>query len=115
MGVISDLFSSPGKQAQQAGSASQALSQNEINQAEGYVSGAEGNERNAIASIGDNPYFGGSGGAEASNPNGNPIGQPVALDPSNTVKFGSTGVSPAPTVGTNPYSGAPNPAMRRPS
>jgi hypothetical protein len=103
-GIITDLFSSPSQQAQQAGQQAQQLSQNEINQEEAYVSNAEAQERGAIAGIGNNPYFGGSGG---SNPNGSPVGAPVALDPSDTVSFGPTGVSP--TAAANASSGGATP------
>jgi hypothetical protein len=97
VGVGSDLFSSPGKQAQQSASAVQGIDQNEINQAEAYTGQAEQNERNAIAGIGTNPYFGGTS-ATAGNPNGSPIAAPQQLNPANPAAFGPTGVvSPATT------------------
>jgi hypothetical protein len=124
---LGSLFSSPGKQAQQAGSAQQALSQNEINQAENYVNNSEQNERNAIAGLGTNPYFG-SGGSS-------PLPAPTKLNPSDVNVFGpngSTGAAPSSSGGAtlpssmppaspisspNVFSGgtAPAPNVRRPT
>jgi hypothetical protein len=54
---MSSLFSSPSKQASQAASASEAISQQDIQQAENYVNTSEGQERGAIQGLGANPYI----------------------------------------------------------
>jgi hypothetical protein len=51
------MFSSPSKQAGQAASASQGISQQTIDQAENYNAQQQGQERSAIAGLGDNPYI----------------------------------------------------------
>ncbi len=80
MGSVGDLFSSPSKQAQSAGQAQQNLAQNEINQGEQYVNNANAQTRTAIAGLGQNPFFGGSGagGTGQSLP-----AAPTPLNPSN--------------------------------
>jgi hypothetical protein len=77
---VSSLFSSPSKQAAQAASAEQGVSQQSIDQAEAYVSGQQQQERGAIQGLGDNPYF--SAAQTLS---------PTPVNPSNTVQFGSSG------------------------
>jgi hypothetical protein len=96
VGGVSDLFSSPSKQAQSAGQAQQSLAQNEINQGEDYINTANQNTRNAISGLGANPFFGGSGasGTGGSTPAAptpitsanmttvSPFGAPAAQNPS---------------------------------
>lgn len=54
---MSGLFSSPGKQAQQAGSQDMQYAEQMIAQAEQYQQQQEGQLRNAIAGLGPNPFF----------------------------------------------------------
>ena len=94
MGEVSSLFSSPSKQGSQAASASQAIGQQTIDQAENYYNNAEQNQRGAIANLGTNPYFGGSSTA-ASGSGGSPVPAPQKLNPSYTVAFSPQGAQPA--------------------
>jgi hypothetical protein len=105
LGGVADLFSSPSKQAQQAGQAQQGLAQNEINQVEGYVSNAEQQQRGAIAGLGTNPYFGSSSGT-------GPLPTPTPVNPSNTANFGPNGAAPS-TLPSGTVQPAAQPTMRR--
>lgn len=82
-----NLFSSPSKQASSAASASEAISQQDITQAEDYANQSEGQERSAIASTGPNPYFGAAADQNPSN---------YTIDPTNVATFST----PAPMSGT---------------
>lgn len=69
---MSYLFSTPGSQAGQAASGASAAAQPWVNQGVNYWTGAENNYRNAIAGLGNNPFFAAadqmSPGAYAVNP-----------------------------------------------
>jgi hypothetical protein len=54
---VSDLFSSPTKQATSAANAENGINQSDISQLEDYSNTQEQNLRTAISGTGDNPYF----------------------------------------------------------
>lgn len=85
---MGSLFSSPGKQAQQAAQATGNIDQAMIGQMEGYVDTHQQQLRDAIAGLGPNPYFGAAPGTGA-----------YKVDPANTVQAGPGALPPGLTPG----------------
>jgi hypothetical protein len=92
---MGSLFSSPQKQAQGAESTVQGIDQQDIQQVENYVAAQQGQERSAIANLGENPYFQAASTLSPSS---------YAVNPSDAVAFGSSG--PGTTLGTTSVSNA---------
>jgi hypothetical protein len=88
---MSDPFESPSKAASQAASQEQGISQQAVNQAEGYVSGQEQQLRGAISGLGPNPYF---GAAASMSPAG------YQVNPNDTQTFGQSNLPPGLEQGT---------------
>lgn len=93
---MGSLFSSPGKQAQQAAQATGNIDQAMIQQMEGYVDTHQQQLRDAIGGLGPNPYFGAAPGTAA-----------YAVNPSNTVTAGPGALPYGLTTGTPTGPGAP--------
>jgi hypothetical protein len=91
---MSSLFSSPSKTAEAAASGEQGVANNDTATAEKYVATTEGQERNAIASQGQNPYYAAAGTMSPSN---------YAVNPKDTVAF----AAPTPPGMTSNVGGVP--------
>ena len=79
---MSNLFSSPSKQAQAAATAAGNETANTVGQIENYTNQQAANLQNAVANAGPNPYF---GAAASMSPSG------YAVNPNDTITFGSAG------------------------
>lgn len=79
---LGTMFSSPGKQASQAASASDQAASQVIGQLENYTDTHQQQLRDAIAQQGPNPYFAAAGQLDP---------QAYYTNPSDTVNFGSGG------------------------
>jgi hypothetical protein len=110
VGVVSDVFSSPSKQAQSAAQNTQNADLAVADKVQQYYDTSQQNERTAIAGLGSNPYLGDTANATAGNPYGNPIGPPQPLNPYNTTSFSGGGVTPAPV--TSPSTQKSQPVRR---
>ena len=93
---MSELFSSPSKQGQQAASEDQSISTGEIKQLENYTNSQQQGLRSAIAGTGPNPYF---TAASQVSPGS------YAMSPTNTTSFAAP-PPPTQTPPPGPQSGA---------
>lgn len=100
MGTVTDLFSSPSKQAQSAAQNTQNADLAVADKVQQYYDKSQANERTAIAGLGSNPYLGDTANATAGNPYGNPIGPPQKLNPQDAVSFQGGTSTPSPTSGS---------------
>jgi hypothetical protein len=105
---LGSVFSGAGKQAQQAASGFQAVSQNLQNQMMDYTNNATANERGAISGL-SNPYYNAVSPSLASyavNPNDvNSFGQtpgPGDVSGNSVITPSTTPVTPLPGSGQNP-------------
>lgn len=89
---MGSLFSSPGKQAQQAATAEQGLTAQDLALAKQYANTTATNTQNVIAQMGPNPYFGAAANMSPSN---------YAVNPNDTTTFGVT--SPPGTTQGNSF------------